>query len=99
MQQLKLTELEGWTAEVEAALSIDLGSKGIHEQDVVNQVNELAPDVKENYYNSSAGMLYELSLRYEEGSAMVNAGALAVQNGKKAGRPPLVSGRRPVGQG
>jgi len=90
VQQLKQAELKGWTPEeVKAALSMEIGSKGIHVQDIVNQVNELALDVEEIYYNSPAGVLYEQALRYEDGSAIVDSGALAVKSGKKTGRSPL----------
>jgi len=71
---------------VKAALSLEIGSKGIS---VMEQVNDLSLDVDEIYYNSPAGVLYEQALRYEDGSAIVSSGALAVKSGKKTGRSPL----------
>jgi len=90
MEQLKVAELKGWTPEeVKAALSMEIGSKGLHSLDVLDGVNALSLDVEEIYYNSPAGVLYEQALRYEDGSAIVDSGALAVKSGKKTGRSPL----------
>jgi len=87
MKQLKAAELKGWTPEeVKAALSMEIGSRGL---EVLSEVNSLSLDVDEIYYNSPAGVLYEQALRYEEGSAIVDSGALAVKSGKKTGRSPL----------
>jgi phosphoenolpyruvate carboxykinase (ATP) len=61
----------------------------IHGLDVLEQVNEMALDVEEVFYNSPAGVLYDQALRYEKGSMIVSSGALAVQSGKKTGRSPL----------
>jgi len=89
-QQLKAAELKGWTqAEIKEALSMEIGSRGVHAQDLLAQVNSLELDVEEIYYNSPPGTLYEQALRYEEGSAIVDSGALAVKSGKKTGRSPL----------
>merc|ERR1719188_1403564 len=52
-------------------------------------LHDLKLDVDEIYYNSPAGTLYEQALRYEDGSAIVSSGALAVKSGKKTGRSPL----------
>merc|ERR1719188_2966144 len=52
-------------------------------------LHDLKLDVDEIYYNSPAGTLYEQALRYEDGSAIVDSGALAVKSGKKTGRSPL----------
>merc|ERR1712151_735793 len=83
-------ELKGWTPdEVKAALSMEIGSRGTHALDVLSEVNSLALDVDEIYYNSPAGVLYEQALRYEAGSAIVDSGVLAVKSGKKTGRSPL----------
>merc|ERR1740123_2041982 len=65
---------------------MEIGSRGL---EVLSEVNSLALDVDEIYYNSPAGVLYEQALRYEEGSAIVDSGALAVKSGKKTGRSPL----------
>jgi len=90
MAQLKTAELKSWTAEeVKAALSMEIGSRGTHAMDVLSEVNSLALDVDDIYYNSPAGVLYDQALRYEEGSAIVDSGALAVKSGKKTGRSPL----------
>ena len=90
MQQLRAAELKGWTEdEVKAALSMEIGSLGISGQELMSQVNNLALDVEEIYYNSPAGTLYDQALRYEQGSAIVSSGALAVKSGKKTGRSPL----------
>jgi len=89
MQQLRQAEVKGWTdAEVKSALSMEIGSLGV-KTDIQEQVNELALDVDEIYYNSPAGVLYEQALFYEDGSAIVDSGALAVKSGKKTGRSPL----------
>merc|ERR1712151_1121032 len=83
-------ELKGWTPdEVKAALSMEIGSRGTHALDVLSEVNSLSLGVEEIYYNSPAGVLYEQALRYEDGSAIVDSGALAVKSGKKTGRSPL----------
>mmetsp|Transcript_83650 Transcript_83650/g.269598 ORF Transcript_83650/g.269598 Transcript_83650/m.269598 type:complete len:632 (-) Transcript_83650:369-2264(-) len=90
MQQLRTAELKGWSAdEVKAALSMEIGSAGVNGKDVMSQVNELSLDVDEIFYNSPPGVLYEQALRYEDGSAIVSSGALAVKSGKKTGRSPL----------
>jgi phosphoenolpyruvate carboxykinase (ATP) len=90
MQQLKTAELKGWTPEeVKAALSMEIGSLGIHAKEISEQINSLSLDVEEIYYNSPAGILYEQALKYEDGSAIVSSGALAVKSGKKTGRSPL----------
>merc|ERR1719188_1453808 len=57
--------------------------------DVLTGVNDLSLDVDEIYHNSPAGVLYEQALKYEDGSAIVGSGALAVKSGKKTGRSPL----------
>jgi len=90
MEQLKAAELKGWTAaEVKAALSIEIGSRGLHGADIMEQVNQLSLDVEEIYYNSPPGVLYEQALKNEPGSAIVSSGAIAVKSGKKTGRSPL----------
>jgi len=90
MQQLKTAELKGWSPEeVKAALSMEIGSLGIHAKEISEQINSLSLDVEEIYYNSPAGVLYEQALKYEEGSSIVSSGALAVKSGKKTGRSPL----------
>merc|ERR1719291_653885 len=65
---------------------MEIGSKGL---EVLEEVNSLSLDVEEIYYNSPAGVLYDQALRYEDGSAIVSSGALAVKSGKKTGRSPL----------
>merc|ERR1719162_2627717 len=52
-------------------------------------MEDLSLQVDEIYYNSPPGALYEQALFYEEGSAIVSSGALAVKSGKKTGRSPL----------
>merc|ERR1719246_177431 len=90
MKQLQAAELKGWTpAEVQSALSMEIGSLGVRADDILQGVNELSLDVDEVYYNSPAGVLYEQALRHEQGSAIVSSGALAVKSGKKTGRSPL----------
>jgi len=93
MEQLKTTELKGWSPEeVKAALSLEGGlSAGLeqHELKVMEQVNELKLDVEEIFYNSPAGVLYEQALAHEKGSVIVSSGALAVRSGAKTGRSPL----------
>merc|ERR1719486_494015 len=90
MQQLRTAELKGFTeAEIQAALSMEIGSLGTHGLDVMDQVNELELDVEEIFYNSPAGVLYQEALQTEAGSAIVSTGALAVRSGKKMGRSPL----------
>merc|ERR1719486_344899 len=90
MQQLRTAELKGFTeAEIQAALSMEIGSLGTHGLDVMDQVNELELDVEEIFYNSPVGVLYEEALKTEKGSAIVSSGALAVKSGKKMGRSPL----------
>jgi len=92
IEQLRTAELQGWTPEqVKAALSMEIGSPGIYEQQtgVMKQVNELQLEVDEIYYNSPPGVLYEQALKHEAGSAIVSSGALAVKSGKKTGRSPL----------
>mmetsp|Transcript_133070 Transcript_133070/g.370961 ORF Transcript_133070/g.370961 Transcript_133070/m.370961 type:complete len:635 (+) Transcript_133070:81-1985(+) len=89
MEQLKVAELKGWTpAEVKAALSMEIGSRGLS-FDIMGQVNQLSLDVEEIYYNSPPGVLYEQALMHEPGSAIVSSGAIAVKSGKKTGRSPL----------
>jgi len=90
MEQLRTAELKGWTAaEVKAALSMEIGSFGTHGLEVQHDLNNLALDVEEIYYNSPAGVLYEQALKHEAGSVIVSSGALAVKSGKKTGRSPL----------
>mmetsp|Transcript_78818 Transcript_78818/g.172885 ORF Transcript_78818/g.172885 Transcript_78818/m.172885 type:complete len:628 (+) Transcript_78818:82-1965(+) len=90
MEQLAAAELKGWTSEeVKAALSMEIQDPGMNYKGMMDQVNELSLDVDEVYYNSPAGVLYDQALRYEEGSAIVSSGALAVKSGKKTGRSPL----------
>jgi len=90
MEQLKSAELKGWTpAEVKAALSMEIGSMGLHGHDIIEQVNSLSLDVEEIYHNSPPGVLYEQALKHEPGSAIVSSGAIAVKSGKKTGRSPL----------
>lgn len=90
MEQLKVAEVKGWTpAEVKAALSMEIGSKGLHGMDIMGQVNQLSLDVEEVFYNAPPGILYEQALKYEPGSAIVSSGAIAVKSGKKTGRSPL----------
>jgi len=90
LSQLKTAELPAMSAaEVEAALSMEVGDMGKHATEVMDGINELALDVEEIYYNSPAGVLYEQALANEPGSAIVSSGALAVKSGKKTGRSPL----------
>merc|ERR1740123_2316377 len=60
-----------------------------HALEILEGVNSLSLDVEEIYHNSPAGVLYEQALLYEQGSAIVSSGALAVRSGKKTGRSPL----------
>merc|ERR1719444_307352 len=90
MKQLQAAELKGWSAEeVKTALSMEIGSLGVRADGILEGVNELSLDVDEVYYNSPPGVLYEQALLYEDGSAIVDSGALAVKSGKKTGRSPL----------
>merc|ERR1719265_349911 len=91
LSSLKQAELKDMSAqEIKTALSMeDSGELGTHGADVMGQVNELALDVEEIFYNSPVGVLYEESLKTEKGSAIVSSGALAVLSGKKMGRSPL----------
>merc|ERR1712050_189734 len=61
----------------------------IMRDDVLKEMDELHLDVDEIYYNSPPGILYDQALRYEDGTAIVSSGALAVKSGKKTGRSPL----------
>merc|ERR1712050_734126 len=61
----------------------------IMRDDVLKEMDELHLEVDEIYYNSPPGVLYEQALKYEQGSAIVSSGALAVKSGKKTGRSPL----------
>ncbi len=45
-------------------------------------------NVSNIYRNSSPSRLYELALKYEEGSAIVSSGALVAISGQKTGRSP-----------
>lgn len=45
-------------------------------------------NVSNLYRNTSPSKLYELALRYEEGSALSDRGALIVKSGEKTGRTP-----------
>jgi len=90
MQQLKTAELKGLTAaEIQKALSMEVGAYGTHGIDVMEQVNDMNLDVEEIFYNSPPGVLYEQALKNEPGSVIVSTGALAVTSGKKTGRSPL----------
>merc|ERR1719424_285040 len=89
MHQLKQAELKGLTeAEIKSLLSME-NNPYTHGMDVMGQVNDLALDVEEIFYNSPAGVLYQQALEHERGSAIVSSGALAVKSGKKTGRSPL----------
>mmetsp|Transcript_74739 Transcript_74739/g.169278 ORF Transcript_74739/g.169278 Transcript_74739/m.169278 type:complete len:634 (+) Transcript_74739:110-2011(+) len=90
MDQLKVAELKGWSAEeLKTALSMEAGFIDKRGLDIMEQVNELSLDVEEVFYNASPGVLYEQALKYESGSRIVSSGALAVKSGKKTGRSPL----------
>merc|ERR1719162_1971979 len=69
-------------------LSMDLENEVV-ENEVLKELDGLSLDVDEIYYNSPPGILYEQALKYEQGSAIVSSGALAVKSGKKTGRSPL----------
>jgi len=89
VDQLKAAELKGWSKEdMKKVLAIDTDTHEV-EQQIVSGMEELSLDVDEIYYNSPPGTLYEQALRYEDGSAIVSSGALAVKSGKKTGRSPL----------
>eukprot|EP00927_Polykrikos_kofoidii_P044710 TRINITY_DN385_c0_g1_i5.p1 TRINITY_DN385_c0_g1~~TRINITY_DN385_c0_g1_i5.p1 ORF type:complete len:645 (-),score=136.08 TRINITY_DN385_c0_g1_i5:201-2135(-) len=88
MEQLKVAELKGWSAEeVKAYLSLE--NQDSRMVDVFSQVNELSLDVDEIFYNAPAGVLYKEALLHEKGSKIASSGALAVKSGKKTGRSPL----------
>merc|ERR550532_909033 len=90
MDQLKVAELKGWSAEkLQEALSMEAGFVDRHGLDIMEQVEDLALDVEEVFYNASPGVLYEQALKNEKGSRIVSSGALAVKSGKKTGRSPL----------
>jgi len=93
IQQLKVAELKGWTEqEISSMLAGDMldgANTKQHALDVLSQVNDLALDVDQIFYNSPAGVLYEQALKYEKGSEIVSSGALSVKSGKKTGRSPL----------
>merc|ERR1719242_2929377 len=90
MDQLKVAELKGWSAEkLQEALSMEAGFIDRHGLDIMEQVEELSLDAEEVFYNASPGVLYEQALRHEKGSRIVSSGALAVKSGKKTGRSPL----------
>jgi len=85
VDQLKVAEVKGWSAdEVKKVLAIDVAP---HE--IERGMEDLSLEVDEIYYNSPPGTLYEQALFYEDGSAIVSSGALAVKSGKKTGRSPL----------
>jgi len=89
IQQLKAAELKGWSPEqMKEMLSMDLENEVV-ENEVLKELDGLSLDVDEIYYNSPPGILYEQALKYEQGSAIVSSGALAVKSGKKTGRSPL----------
>merc|ERR1719195_245506 len=90
MDQLKVAELKGWSADkLREALSMEAGFVDRHGLDIMEQVEELSLDVEEVFYNASPGVLYEQALKHEKGSRIVSSGALAVKSGKKTGRSPL----------
>merc|ERR1719433_2480647 len=90
MDQLKVAELKGWSADkLKEALSMEAGFIDRHGLDIMEQVEELSLDVEEIFYNASPGVLYEQALKHEKGSRIVSSGALAVKSGKKTGRSPL----------
>merc|ERR1719195_2135709 len=90
MDQLKVAELKGWSADkLKEALSMEAGFIDRHGLDIMEQVEELSLDVEEVFYNASPGVLYEQALKHEKGSRIVSSGALAVKSGKKTGRSPL----------
>merc|ERR1711972_1134574 len=67
---------------------MEVGGK-VHTSHVLEGMSEVGLDVDELYYNSPTGVLYEQALLHEQGSAIVESGALAVKSGKKTGRSPL----------
>merc|ERR1719411_2462204 len=77
--------------DMKKVLAIDIDTNEVEKQ-IVTGMEELSLDVDEIYYNSPPGTLYEQALRYEDGSAIVSSGALAVKSGKKTGRSPLDKG-------
>jgi len=90
LQHLKQAELKGWTSEeLKAALSMEVDTPSTAHDELLSLVNELELNVEEIYHNSPAGVLYQQALMYEDGSAIVDSGALAVKSGKKTGRSPL----------
>merc|ERR1719464_1637748 len=90
MDQLKVADLKGWSADkLQEALSMEAGFVDRHGLDIMEQVQELSLDVEEVFYNASPGVLYEQALKHERGSRIVSSGALAVKSGKKTGQSPL----------
>jgi len=89
LDQLKAAELKQWTPEeIREKLAIDVSPIAV-EKAMLESMDELSLDVDEIYYNSPPGILYDQALRYEDGTAIVSSGALAVKSGKKTGRSPL----------
>jgi len=93
LDQLKAAELKGWSPEeIKQKFAMDVmmdSSPSAVEKAMVDSMDDLRLDVDELYYNSPPGILYDQALRYEEGTAIVSSGALAVKSGKKTGRSPL----------
>merc|ERR1712038_1649963 len=89
LDQLKAAELKGWSPEeIKQKLAMDVSPIAV-EKAMLDSMDELSLDVDEIYYNSPPGILYDQALRYEDGTAIVSSGALAVKSGKKTGRSPL----------
>jgi len=89
LDQLKAAELKGWSPEeMREKLAMDVAPMAV-EKAMLDSMDELSLDVDEIYYNSPPGILYDQALRYEDGTAIVSSGALAVKSGKKTGRSPL----------
>ena len=51
-------------------------------------LNVYGIDVKQIVRNAAPARLYEEALRFDEGAAIMSAGALALRSGKKTGRSP-----------
>lgn len=73
--------------EVQSLLSMEIGSRGIHEKEVLSQV--VGAQCRRVVVQLSTWRLVRPGLALQGGSAIVDSGALAFKSGKKTRRSPL----------
>ncbi|SPQ98687.1 unnamed protein product (mitochondrion) [Plasmodiophora brassicae] len=89
MDPTRVSIENGLLPSIKSALAVTpTASSTAKEADVCSRLASFGLNSSEVFHNSSPALLYEHALRYEQGTNITSAGALATLSGEKTGRSP-----------